>query len=383
MRLLPPILFLFIGISCSPFGPGKIERLPATTAWNTLDSSQAEIVYTYARHCPNGTQLSLCIITGDSEKYVGVRRWNDSLFYLNNSDSVFEIGSITKTFTGTMLADLVYHGKVNVHEPIKNLLPVRLHQSSLNGKEITLVDLATHTSGIPFEPDNVKSDSTHAFDPLSPYRYYTTEKLYGYLSTHMVLHSTPGEQRTYSNLGFGVLGTILTAMTGKSYETLLAESVCAPLGMQQTFVELTPERARMMVRGRDPDGRPLPFDVGDCGPLASAGGVKSSVKDLVKYLRANLTDTTYFALAQKSMKDYDSHFTGGLGWGTYGDRGLHHVGAFGATGGYTSGIIFERKCRVGIILLTNVSALLALHGNSTEMLCRALYDPLPQPKQPS
>ncbi len=383
MRLLSLLLLFFIGISCSPFSPGSLERLPATADSNTLDSSQAEIVYSYARHVPNGTQLSLCIIVGASEKYIGVLRRNDSLVYLDNRDSVFEIGSITKTFTGTILANLVYQGNVNVHEPIKNLLPVRLNQSSLNGKEITLVDLATHTSGIPFEPDNVKSDSTHAFDPLSPYRYYTTEKLYGYLSTHLVLHSTPGEQRTYSNLGFGVLGTILTAMTEKSYETLLAESVCAPLGMQQTFVELTAERARMMVRGRDPDGRILPLSVGDCGALTGAGGIKSSVKDLVKYLRANLTDTTYFALAQSSMKDYDSHFTGGLGWGTYSDRGLHHVGAFGATGGYTSGIIFERKCRVGIILLTNVSALLALHENSTEMLCRALYDPLPPPKEPS
>jgi CubicO group peptidase (beta-lactamase class C family) len=132
-----------------------------------------------------------------------------------------------------------------------------------------------------------------------------------------------------------------------------------------------------MVRGRDPRGQLLPYDSGGCGALTGAGGISSSVKDLVKYLRANMSDTTYFYLAQKTTKRFDEHFTGGLGWATYSDRGKSHVGAFGATGGYTSGVIFERNERVGVVVLTNVSAFLASEGNYTEGLCRALYDPLP------
>jgi CubicO group peptidase (beta-lactamase class C family) len=97
----------------------------------------------------------------------------------------------------------------------------------------------------------------------------------------------------------------------------------------------------------------------------------------VKYLKANMTDTTYFLLAQKTTKILDEHFTESLGWATYSDLGKHHVGAFGATGGYTSGIIFERNERVGLVVLTNVSAFLASEGGNTEGLCRALYDPLP------
>jgi CubicO group peptidase (beta-lactamase class C family) len=97
----------------------------------------------------------------------------------------------------------------------------------------------------------------------------------------------------------------------------------------------------------------------------------------VKYLKANIRDTTYFYLAQKTTKRFDEHFTGGLGWATYSDLGKHHVGAFGATGGYTSGVIFERNESVGLVVLTNVSAFLASQGNYTEGLCRALYDPLP------
>jgi len=370
-------LFLVVEISCSPVRPKEPVKLPVLDTQNSLDSSQAQAVFDRAQHFPNGTQLSLCIMSGDSEKYIGIERRNDSLVYVNNRDSVFEIGSITKTFTGTMLAKLVRDGKVDPNEPIKNILPVRMNQSSLNGKEITLVHLANHTSGLPFEPSNVKNDKNHPFDPYSPYQYYSTQKLYDYLSHQLVLQLTPGEKRIYSNLGGGLLGHILTLISGKPYEELLFETICAPLGMQHTFITLNNERIRQMVQGRDQEGRPLPLGGGDCGALTGAGGIKSSVTDLVKYLKANMTDTTYFYLAQKTTKEFDEHFTGSLGWATYSDLGKHHVGAYGGTGGYTSGVIFERNSHVGIVVLTNVSAFLASKGNYTEGLCRALYDPLP------
>jgi CubicO group peptidase (beta-lactamase class C family) len=147
--------------------------------------------------------------------------------------------------------------------------------------------------------------------------------------------------------------------------------------MQNTFVDLTPERIHRMVQGRNPNGDSLPFEDGDCGVLTGCGGIKSSARDLVKYLKANITDTTYFYLAQKPTKQFDEHFSGALGWAPYSERGKHHQGAFGATPGYTSGVIFERNTHVGVVLLTNVSSYLAVKGNYTEGLCRALYDPLP------
>lgn len=370
-------LLLMSAVSCSRFSSKELVNLPVPRNRDLLDSSQTQVVFKYAQHFPNETQLSICFIAGDSEKYVGIQRRNDSLVYIDNRDSVFGIGSITKTFTGTILAKLVYDGKVNPDEPIKNILPVRLNQSSLNGQEITLVHLANHTSGLPFEPDNVKDNTANRFDPYNPYRYYDTNRLYEYLTHHMALKSTPGERRTYSNLGGGLLGHIVTLITAKSYEELLSETICVPLGMRNTFVTLNNERIRSMVWGRDPKGQLLPYDDGDCGALTGAGGIKSSVKDLVKYLKANISDTTYFYLAQNATKRFDEHFTGGLGWVTYSDQGKHHVGAFGGTGGYTSGVIFERNEQVGLVVLTNVSAFLATQGNYTEGLCRDLYDPLP------
>lgn len=371
------VSILFAMTSCSLLSSKELAKLPVTNNPNSLDSVQAQAVYDRAQYFPNGTQLSICIIKGDSEKYVGIERRNDSLVYVDNRDSVFEIGSITKTFTGTMLAKLVYDGKVNQDDPVKNYLPITLNQSSLNGKEMTLVQLANHTSGLPFEPTNVRNDSKYPFDQWAPYKNYNVERLYDYLTHQLVLQSTPGEKRIYSNLGGGLLGHILTLISKKSYEELMFETICKPLGMSNTFVELTPERMRRMVQGRYPLGGLLPFDDSDCGVLTGCGGIKSSAKDLVKYLRANMTDTTYFYLAQKPTKQFDEHFSGALGWAPYSERGKVHQGAFGATPGYTCGIIFERNTRVGVVVLTNVSAYLAAKGNYTESLCRALYDPLP------
>ena len=164
------LVLLINDASCSRFIPGELVNLPVVESRRLLDSSQAAIIFDYAKHCPNGTQLSVCIIAGDSENYIGIQRRSDSLVFIQNSDSVFEIGSITKTFTGTMLAKLVRDGKVSVNESIKDILPVRLRESSRDGIEISLVHLANHTAGLPFEPGNVKDDKEHPFDPYSPYR---------------------------------------------------------------------------------------------------------------------------------------------------------------------------------------------------------------------
>jgi len=180
------LLVLLGAASCSEYGSKALVTLPASENRDLLDSSQAQVVFSYAKHFPNETQLSICIIKGDSEKYIGILRRNDSLVYIENSDSVFEIGSITKTFTGTMLAKLVYDGRVDLNEPIRNILPLPLNQSSRNGHEITLVHLADHTSGLPFEPDNVKGNTEHPFDPYCPYQYYGVKRLYEYLSRPVI-----------------------------------------------------------------------------------------------------------------------------------------------------------------------------------------------------
>ena len=133
----------------------------------------------------------------------------------------------------------------------------------------------------------------------------------------------------------------------------------------------------LLVQGRKENGKPFDCDEIQNNAFIGATGIKSSARDLAKYLKANIYDTTYFYLAQKTTKVNSEHFTGSLAWEIYSEKGKHHVGAFGATGGYTSGIIFERNERAGIVILSNVSAFTVSKGNTIEDLCKELYGPMP------
>ncbi len=360
------IIIILVSVLFSPHHGELINRLQINN--NHLNTIQIDTIFKYSKLFPNETEFSIAFINGDSVKYVGVKRENDSLKYVVNHDKIFEIGSITKTFTGTILAKLVYEKKVKLNEPIKNLLPIKLKQSSLNGMEITLQDLANHTSGFPPVPDNLGTDYSI---PGSPYQYYDENKLYDFLSNRLVLASVPSEKKNYSNFGGGLLGHILTLIANKSYEELVDESICKLLGMNDTFVKLRKEHFNRLVRGRDPNGKIVPN--WDLNILAGAGEIKSTVTDMVKYVNAFIDDTSsfYYLALQPTFKVNDQEIMC-LGWGIYklGEKDLYPV--FGGTGGYSSGIIFNRKTKRGIILLSNVSGFLSAKRDYIPSLCRSL-----------
>jgi len=363
---------LIVALSaCSPLRQPQLVNALNDSAICRLDSAQANTVFSYMQHFPNGSEMSIALLVGDSTTFIGIKRQNDSVISVENRTDIFEIGSVTKTVTATILAKLAYEGAVDLNAPIKTFLPITLKQSSLNGKEVTLLHLANHTSGLPKEPDNVSTDWAM---PGSPYQTYDQTKLYDYLSKRIVLQSTPGEKREYSNLGGGLLGHLLTLAAKKSFEQLLYETICTPLSLQNTFVTIDSARRRILVPGRDPFGRIVPN--WELNVLVGGGGVKSSAEDMAKYLRAHLTDTTYFALTQRPTIQYTEHNTAGLGWAWYAHEDMKFVDATGGTGGYSCCVIFERTTQTGIVLLTNVSAFLASKGDYIVSLSRALYDPL-------
>src|SRR4029077_13028191 len=133
-------------------------------------------------------------------------------------ESIFEIGSISKTFTGLILAQMVEQGLVKLDEPVRQLLPpgtVAKH----DGAEITLLDLTTQHSGLPRMPDNFKPSN-----PENPYADYGAANLYQYLAGHG-LEKTGTPKFLYSNLGVGLLGQALADRAKVTYPTLLAQQV--------------------------------------------------------------------------------------------------------------------------------------------------------------
>jgi CubicO group peptidase (beta-lactamase class C family) len=196
--------------------------------------------------------------------------------------SVFEIGSINKTFTGTLLAHMAAKSEVALTDPISKYLPKGVTAPTRSGKEITLLDLATHSSGLPRLPDNLKPA-----DMTNPYADYTVEKLYAFLSSHQ-LRRDPGAESEYSNLGVGLLGHLLARAAGTSYENLVRQRILTPLGMTMTGYPLEGNIAEWMTKGHNPQGKVVPYWFAT-EAIQGAGGLRSNLEDMLKYLKANMT----------------------------------------------------------------------------------------------
>ena len=197
-------------------------------------------------------------------------------------DSVFEIGSITKTFTGLILAQMVEQKKVRLDEPVRALLPAGTVAAPALGGEITLVDLSTHRGGLPAWPDNMKS-----FD-VDPHNLddYDEKALYAFVASHGVA-LPPKQEVNYSNVGVGLLGQALANRAGMKYEALLHGEVTGPLGMRETVITIPPAMRARFVPGHDVAHKPAPaWD--NNGALAGAGGIRSTAADMLNYLEAQL-----------------------------------------------------------------------------------------------
>jgi CubicO group peptidase (beta-lactamase class C family) len=271
-----------------------------------------------------------------------------------DGNTVFEIGSITKVFTTALLADMVQRGEVRLDDPISKYLPTTVRVPSRGGKQITLIDLATQSSGLPRLPNNLKPANM-----MNPYADYTVQNLYDFLSSYELPRDI-GSQFEYSNLGVGLLGHVLALRAGKSYEALLTERVIEPLRMRDTRIMFTPEMREHLAPGHDAGGAVVAN--WDLRTLAGAGALRSTANDMAKFLAANLDSTMgpvarALAFAHVPLRDAGSpQMKIGLAWLTLDQFGTPVVWHNGGTGGYHSFIGFDQAHGRGIVILTNQSA---------------------------
>jgi len=265
------------------------------------------------------------------------------------ADRVFEIGSITKTFTASILAGMVADGSVRLDDPVAKFLPASVRVPSRNGRQITLVDLATQSSGLPRLPSNMAPR-----DSANPYADYTPEQMYAFLSSYE-LPRDPGETYEYSNLGVGLLGHALALKAGMSYEDLVRRRILVPLGMRETAITLSPALRARLAPGHDAEGHVV--SNWDLPTLAGAGALRSTAQDMLTFLRANLDSTSVFRQTHVSR-----HATGtagltiGLAWHILTRPGGASITWHnGGTGGYRSFTGFDPVRRVGVVVLTNAN----------------------------
>jgi D-alanyl-D-alanine-carboxypeptidase/D-alanyl-D-alanine-endopeptidase len=268
-----------------------------------------------------------------------------------DANTVFEIGSITKAFTGSLLAEMASRGDVKLEDPISMYLPKSVRVPSRNRKEITLLDLATQSSGLPRLATNMRPA-----DMANPYADYSVDQLYEFLSGH-TLRRDPGERYEYSNVGVGLLGHVLALRAGKSYEQLLKERILDPLGMNDTRVDPTPAMKARMAQGFDAEGTPT--QSWSLPTLAGAGALKSTTNDMLKFLAANLDSTSsplarVLVRARTPQRDADRPGNSiGLGWHIVDVLGTTAAWHNGGTGGFRSFIGIDDVRHRGVIVLSN------------------------------
>src|SRR5262245_52777557 len=284
-----------------------------------------------------------------------------------DGDTIFEIGSVGKVFTALLLADMVQRKEVALADPVADYVPPGVTVPQRGSRQITLLDLATHTSGLPRMPTNFVPR-----EPANPYADYSVEQLYGFLSGYQLTRDI-GSGYAYSNVGYGLLGQILARRAGMDYESLVKARISGPLGLTATAMTLPAPLLAKRAIGHNEALQPVPN--WDDTTLAGAGSLSSSANDLLVFLGAELAGPTSGLGRAMSSMLATRRPTGtpdleiALGWHVSTEPGrptedgrtterraterLEFVWHNGGTGGFSSFVGFCPHTRAGIVVLAN------------------------------
>ena len=300
-----------------------------------------------------------------------------------DGESIYEIGSITKVFTASLLAALVAEGRIRLDDPVRKLLP----ELSRFPPEITPRRLATHTSGLPRLPTDRRLVISALKNPKNPYAVYTTDELLGWLANYT---TPPSSDRVfeYSNLGAALLGHVCARAAGSSFEEAVEQRICRPLGLRDTGVTVPADKLARLAPPHNWRGEPA--SAWDLPAFVGAGALRSTADDMLRFLEANLDPAgslpplelchdvqvadpslatsgiltelarAYgFELAASAAAPSNEQLQAGrfrvaLGWLRALDVDGHDIHWHnGATGGYRTFAAFSKRQRVAVVVLAN------------------------------
>lgn len=293
---------------------------------------------------PTNTQFAIAWVDGDKTEFQGFYKSETGMVSIENHQKVFEIGSVTKVFTSTVLADLVLENKIKLNDPIHPFFNFPFHDNL----ELKFQDLANHTSGLPRVPTNF-----NLFNILNPYQDYDRNKFETYLKEDLEL--TEIGKYAYSNLGAGLLGYTLGLVEGIDFQELLKKRVFEKYQMKNSFTSSAGLEGKL-VQGLGAMGNPVPN--WDFNVLFGGGGILSTVEDLSLFVRAHFDESNReLGLIQKPTFQVNETLEIGLAWHLLkmpeNKTLLFHNGG---TGGYFSVVLVDINAQKAVILLSNVSA---------------------------
>jgi serine-type D-Ala-D-Ala carboxypeptidase/endopeptidase len=271
-----------------------------------------------------------------------------------DADTIFEIGSITKTFTGILLAQMVERGEVKLTDTVRMFVPKDVVLPSGGAGDITLLKLATHTSGLPRLPMSMAMIGAMAGKPDNPYQLYTKADMWTYLAErkHDAAQNYPSD---YSNLGMGLLGELLANRAGISYAELVKRNITDPLGMKDTWIDVpTNEMARFAI-GHSESLKEVSY--WELPAFPGAGAIRSTTRDMAKFIAAQMNGSLAGSrFSHEPRAKFDERVEVGLAWMTLKARGDEIVWHNGGTGGFRTFAGFSKKSGRGVVVLANTSA---------------------------
>ena len=243
-----------------------------------------DAIHAFLQHRVDVEQRDMGIVIGlvdeNGSSIVSYGNLDNGTDHKIDGDTLFDIASITKPFTGLLLQDMIERGEMQLDDPVANYLPATVDMPSRGGKEITLRHLATHTSGLPHIAENLVPTRVD-----NPFADYSVEELYAFLSGYKLAHD-PGTKFEYSSLGMGLLGHAIALKAGSDYESLVVERICRPLNMDSTRITLTPELKSRFATGHNQFGEAVLS--WDRQTQLGGSALRSTANDLLKFLSANL-----------------------------------------------------------------------------------------------
>jgi CubicO group peptidase (beta-lactamase class C family) len=348
------------------------EPVDTTSIVNNLNADQSdftkeqlELVFDQMKVFPNNTQLSIAMINDGKVLFYGAVKQKDSISFVDNKLGVFEIGSISKVFTATLLAQFVVEGKLSLKDDINDYLTAPIKDNTV----LLFEELSNHSSGLPRLPTNLDLTSV---DLTNPYKTFDEQAIKSYLKEYLDLSGKGSYQ--YSNLGAGLLGYTLSDMEQTSYDQLLQDRIFSKLDMQASTSKLEQVETGL-IRGLNTQGDEV--SNWDLAILAGAGGIMSNVEDLSKFALSQF-DASNEAQALTRVKTISLNESMDMGLGWHILRKQADVNLFfhnGATGGYTSSMVVNTASKDGLIILSNVSPEHPNMGNVDD-LCFLLMETL-------
>lgn len=347
MNRIATMLVFTTALMVSPVVPGATAQnaiVPADAAIRDILVDRVDVQH-------KNTAIVVGIVSPQGRRVISYGKTGSTTSPSLDGDTVFEIGSVTKIFTSVLLADMARRGEVDLQDPVGKYLPASARIRSNNGRTLTLTDLATHTSGLPFWPSKIPATREGALSMAT----YSEDQLFQFLSGFEI-PDTIGTNWSYSNIDAGLLGLALGRRAGTPYEALVKSRITNPLGMHSTAIKLSAEMKARLPLGHDADLKDAPL--WNVPTLAGAGSLYSSVNDLLTFLAAFETDGSDLNRLLPTMLEIRRQgpgFKQALGWWIIStgpqDEGI--LAHDGGTLGFASSIAYDPKTRTGIVVLSN------------------------------